>query len=147
MAIFLVVHITLQEGSGVIPMFQLSWSLQENVEAQNTRACFDHISLIRTWNRTPFVFMDSLFFQEHFVKFSKFFATTWHPVQPVHRVSWCRTLFFGNCFDHISFIQTRNRTPFFSWIPYSSMNILSNFQNFLQPVGIWFNWFIESAGV
>ena len=27
-AIFLVVHITLQEGSGVIPMFQLSWSLQ-----------------------------------------------------------------------------------------------------------------------
>ena len=91
--------------------------------------------------------MDSLFFQEHFVKFSKFFATTWHPVQPVHRVSWCRTLFFGNCFDHISFIQTRNRTPFFSWIPYSSKNILSNFQNFLEPVGIQFNRFIESVGV
>ena len=57
--IFLVVHITLQEGSGVIPMFQLSWSLQGHVEVRSTRACFDHISLFRTRNCTPFFFMDS----------------------------------------------------------------------------------------
>ena len=44
-------------------------------------------------------------------------------------------------------------TPFFLWIPYSSRNILSNLQDFLQPVrpvGIWFSRFsrfIESAGV
>ena len=75
MAIFLVVHITLQEGSGVIPMFQLSWSLQGHVEVRSTRACFDCISLIQTQNQEPFLFMDSLFFQEHSVKFSKFFAT------------------------------------------------------------------------
>ena len=39
---------------------------------------------------------------------------------------------------------------FFSWIPYSSRNILSNFQDFLQPVrpvDIRFSRFIESAGV
>ena len=61
-------------------------------------------------------FMDSLLFQEHSVKFSKFFATGstgWNPVQPVHRVSRCRTLIFGNYFDHGSLIQTWNCTPFF----------------------------------
>ena len=39
---------------------------------------------------------------------------------------------------------------FFSWISYSSRNILWNFQEFLQPVrpvGIRFSRFIESAGV
>ena len=63
--------------------------------------------------RTVF-FMDSSLFQEHSIKFSRFFATgstDWHPVQPVqpiHRVSRCRTLIFGNYFDHISLFQTRN---------------------------------------
>ena len=37
----------------------------------------------------------------------------WHPVQPVHRVSRCRTLIFGNYFDHISLFRTRNCAPFF----------------------------------
>ena len=42
--------------------------------------------------------MDSSLFQEHSIKFSRFFttgSTGWHPVQPVqpvHRVSWCKTL-------------------------------------------------------
>ena len=39
--------------------------------------------------------MDSLLFQKHFIKFSRFFATGstgWHPVQPVHWVNWCKTL-------------------------------------------------------
>ena len=35
------------------------------------------------------------------------------PVQPVHRVSRCRTLIFGNYFDHISLFRTRNCVPFF----------------------------------
>ena len=39
------------------------------------------------------------------------------------------------------------KNRFFLWIPYSSRNILSNFQNFLQLLGIQFNRFIESAGV
>ena len=37
-----------------------------------------------------FFFLDSLFFKEHYVKFSKFFlagSTSWHPIQPVLRVS------------------------------------------------------------
>ena len=65
-------------------------------------------------------------------------------------VSRCRTLIFGNYFDHISLFRTRNCVPFFLWIPHSSRNILSNFQNFLQPVrpvGIRFSRFIESTGV
>ena len=36
----------------------------------------------------------------------------------------------------------------FFWIPYFSRKILSNFEKFSQsarPIGIWFNWFIESA--
>ena len=40
----------------------------------------------------------------------------WHPVQPVqpvHQVSQCRTLIFGNYFDHISLFRTRNCAPFF----------------------------------
>ena len=87
-----------------------------------------------------FFFMDSLLFQKHSIKFSRFFATgstSWHPfkpVQPVHRVSRCKTLIFGNYFDHISLFRTRNCVPLFLWIPHSSRNILSNFQNFLQPV-------------
>ena len=117
---------------------------------------FDHISFFRTRNYALFVFMNSSLFQEHSFKFSKFFATCptgWHPVQPVHRVSWCKTLIFGNYFDHISLFRTRNCVPFFSWIPHSSRNILSNFQIFLQPVrpvGIRFSRFsrfIESTGV
>ena len=55
--------------------------------------------------------MDSLLFQKHSIKFSRFFSTSstgWHPVQPVHRVSRCRTLIFGNYFDHISIYRTRN---------------------------------------
>ena len=40
-------------------------------------------------------------------------STDWHPVQPIHRVSWCRTLIFGNYFDHISLFQTRNCVPLF----------------------------------
>ena len=63
-----------------------------------------------------FFFMDSLLFQKHSIKFSRFFAigsTGWHPVQPVHRVSWCRTLIFGNYFDHIFLFRTRNCVPFF----------------------------------
>ena len=153
MAIFLVFHITLQEGSGVIPMFQLSWSLQGHVEVRSTRTCFDHISLFRTRNCVPLFFMDSSLFQEHSITFSKIFATSstsWHPVQPVHRVSRCRTLIFDNYFDHISLFRTRNCVPFFSWIPHSSRNILSNFQISLQPVRpvrIRFSRFIESAGV
>ena len=103
-----------------------------------------------------FFFMDSLLFQKNSIKFSRFFATGstgWHPIQPVHRVSRCGTLIFGNFFDHISLFRTRNHAPFFSWIPYSSRNILSNFQNFLpsvQPVAIrfgQFSRFIESAEV
>ena len=77
---------------------------------------FDHISLFRTRNCVPFFFMDSSLFQEHSVKFSKFFATGstgWNPVQPVHQVSRCRTLIFGNYFDHISLFRTRNCAPFF----------------------------------
>ena len=94
---------------------------------------FDHISLFRTRNCVSFFFMDSSLFQKHSIKFSKFFATGstgWHPVQPVHRVSRCRTLIFYNYFDHISLFRTRNCVPFFLWIPHSSRNILSNFQNF-----------------
>ena len=43
----------------------------------------------------PFFFLDSLFFKEHYVKFSIFFSvdsTGWNPIQPVHRASLCRTL-------------------------------------------------------
>ena len=56
------------------------------------------LRFIQTRNCTLFFFMDSLLFQKHSVKFSRFFATGstgWHPVQPVqlvHRVSWCKTL-------------------------------------------------------
>ena len=45
------------------------------------------------------------------------------------------------CFDHISFIKTQNHAPFFFWIPYSSRNILSNFQNFLS----WLNWLASGS--
>ena len=58
---------------------------------KSTWACFNHISPIRTHNRTPFFFfLDSLFFKKHSIKFSKIFSassTGWHLVQPVHRVS------------------------------------------------------------
>ena len=77
------------------------------------------------------------------------------PIRPVgiqfNRFSLCRTLIFGNYFDHISLFRTWNCVPFsFLWIPHFSRNIFSNFQNFLQlvrPVGIRFSRFIESAGV
>ena len=39
-------------------------------QIQSTRACFDHISLIRTQNCSLFVFLDSLFAKEDFVKIS-----------------------------------------------------------------------------
>ena len=38
--------------------------------------------------------MDLSLFQEHSIKFLRFFATVltgWHPIQIVHRVSWCKT--------------------------------------------------------
>ena len=63
--------------------------------------------------------MDFSLIQEHSIKFSKFFATSstgWHPVrpvQPVHRVSQCKTPIFDNYFDHISLFRTRNCVPFF----------------------------------
>ena len=42
-----------------------------------------------------------------------------------------RTLFY---FSHFSLIQAHNCAPFFFfWVPYSSRNILSNFENFSQP--------------
>ena len=73
-AIFLVVHITLQEGSEVIPMFQLSWSLQGHVEVRSTRACFDHSSLIQTRNCTPFFFHGFLTLPETFYQIFKIFC-------------------------------------------------------------------------
>ena len=85
------------------------------------------------------------------------FQNCLQPIRPVgilfsqfSRFSLCRTLIFCNYFDHISLFRTRNCVPFFLWIPHSSRNILSNFQNFLQPVrpvGIRFSRFIESTGV
>ena len=39
-------------------------------QIQSTRACFDHISLIRTQNCSLFVLLDSLFAKEVFVKIS-----------------------------------------------------------------------------
>ena len=47
---------------------------------------FDHISLFRTRNCVLLFFMDSSLFQEHSIKFSRFFttgSTGWHPVRPV----------------------------------------------------------------
>ena len=37
-------------------------------QIQSTRACFDRISLVQTHNRSLFVFLDSLFSKEVFVK-------------------------------------------------------------------------------
>ena len=97
--------------------------------------------------------MDSLLFQKHSIKFSIFFttgSTCWHLVQPVHRVSRCKTLIFGNYFIISPFFELGIVYRFFSWIPYSSRNIISNFQDFLQPVrlvDIRFSRFIESTGV
>ena len=61
--------------------------LFEQVQIQSTRACFGHISLIRTRNHSSFLFLDSLSFKEHFFKFSNFlstFATGWELVQLDH---------------------------------------------------------------
>ena len=57
------------------PKFQFSPNSQEQVRIRSTWACFDHISLIRPWNSTPFFSMDSLFFKEHSVKISNFLST------------------------------------------------------------------------
>ena len=35
-----------------------------------TPPCFDHISLIQTWNGAPFFLLISLFFREHYIKVS-----------------------------------------------------------------------------
>ena len=64
----------------------------------STPPCFDHISLIRTWNGAPFFLLVSLLFKEHFIKSSEFSSigwTGWHLVQPVSRASLCEALFFG----------------------------------------------------
>ena len=54
------------------------------------------------------------------------------------------------CFDHITLIRTWNRAPFFCWIPYSSGNIVSKFENFSQPVRQNFfevvDRFVEATG-
>ena len=50
---------------------------------------FSHISHPNLESSTIFL-MDSLFFKDHFVKISKFLligSTSWHVVQPIHRVS------------------------------------------------------------
>ena len=70
--------------------FQFRHNSFKRVQIQSTRACFDHISLIRPWNHAPFFLMDSLFFKENSIKISKNFSIgsiSWHPVQPIHRVS------------------------------------------------------------
>ena len=102
---------------------------------------FDHISLFRTRNCIPLFFMDSSLFQKHSIKFSRFFATgstSWHPiqsVQPVHWVSQCRTLIFGNYFDHISLFRTRNCVPLFFH------GFLTLPETFYQIFKIFCNWF------
>ena len=63
----------------------------------STPPCFDHISLIRTWNGAPFFLLVFLFFREHSTKVSKFSSTGWtgwQLVQPVSRASLCEALFF-----------------------------------------------------
>ena len=52
------------------PKFQFRQNAWEQVQIRSTRACFGHISLIRTQNRAPFFLMDSLFFRENSVKIS-----------------------------------------------------------------------------
>ena len=65
-------------------------------------------------------------------------------VSPKLQLSWSsyehvRIRSTGVCFNHIFLIRTRNCAPFFCSIPYSSRNIVSNFENFSQP----FDWMVN----
>ena len=97
--------------------------------------------------------MDSLFSQEHSVKFSKFFATGRLVGSRFIRSAGVEHWFLVIVLIISPSSELGIMHHFFSWIPYSSRNILSNFQDFLQPVqpvGIRFSRFsrfIESAGV
>ena len=95
---------------------------------------FDHIFLIRTQNRTPFFFfLDSLFFKEYSVKFSKNFSassTGWHPVQPVHRVSLYGALVLV-VLEHKSYLVRAHK---FQISPRHDLGpVIGHFVGFLQP--------------
>ena len=64
----------------------------------STPPCFDHISLIQTWNGTPFFFVGLLIIQgtfcQNFIIFLKIGSTGWHLVQPFSRASLYGALFF-----------------------------------------------------
>ena len=77
-----------------------NWLNQYNefqVQIRSTRACFGHISLIRTRNHTLFLFFfDSLLFKELSIKISDFFLNQIDQLgtlQPVRRVSLRGALF------------------------------------------------------
>ena len=78
------------EGSKASPKFQFSWSSKEHIRIRSTRACFGHISLIRTRNHAPFLLLDSLLIEKLSKRISEFLSIgpiSWELAQLVQRIS------------------------------------------------------------
>ena len=108
---------------------------------RSTWACFDHISLIRTRNRTPFLFLKKIFygllvlqgiFYQNFKKFSNRLnqSSKFQFTQNSLKQSE-----FGE-FGLVSIISPSSKLEImhslFCWIPYSLKNSLTKFENFLS---------------
>ena len=119
----------------------------------STWACFDHISLIQTQNHAPFFLLDSLLIEEFYNKILEFFINQIdrlelaRPYQPISiEVHYSSRFKFGApkivlVISHSSRLKIMRCFFFFFWIPYSSRNIMSNFQIFSQSAQLVGNWF------
>ena len=79
----------------------------------NMLPCFGRFSLIRPQNWVSFLFLDSLFFKEFFVKISEFFSTSWTDWEPVQSVLHDQPCFINTlpCFGRFSLVRAWNWAP------------------------------------